>query len=62
MAHGEVTPLAEPGRKAWVHVVRGSAAVNGHRLEAGDALGLEGEPSIKIEHGRAAEVLVFDLQ
>jgi redox-sensitive bicupin YhaK (pirin superfamily) len=51
----------DPGRKAWVHMVRGSAEVNGHRLEAGDALGLEGERSLTIEHGRGAEVLVFDL-
>jgi redox-sensitive bicupin YhaK (pirin superfamily) len=54
-------PLA-PGRKAWVHVVRGSAEVNGRRLEAGDALGLDGEPALTIAQGRGAEVLVFDLQ
>src|SRR4029079_551506 len=30
-------PLA-PGRKAYVHVARGSITVNGKRLDAGDAL------------------------
>jgi len=45
-----------------VHVVRGSAEVNGRRLEAGDALGLDGEPAVTIAQGRGAEVLVFDLQ
>jgi hypothetical protein len=49
------------GRKGYVHAVRGSLAANGLRLEAGDALLLDGEPGIRIEGGRDAEVLVFDL-
>ena len=48
-------------RKTYVHVVRGSVAVNGHALQGGDALRLEDESVLTIEHGIDAEVLVFDL-
>ena len=51
----------DPARKAWVHVARGTAVVNGRALGAGDALALVGEREIVIEQGRDAEVLVFDL-
>jgi redox-sensitive bicupin YhaK (pirin superfamily) len=50
-----------PGRLGYVHVVRGEVLVNGHALRAGDALKYRDEPSIAIEGGRDAEVLVFDL-
>jgi len=50
-----------PGRKTYVHIVRGSARVNGQALEAGDALGLSGEERVRIDGGRDAEVLLFDL-
>jgi redox-sensitive bicupin YhaK (pirin superfamily) len=50
-----------PGRLAYVHLVRGAAVVNGHRLSAGDALLYDAEPAVAIEQGRDAEVLVFDL-
>ncbi len=53
-------PLAT-GRRAWVHVARGSVTVNGQALQAGDALALTDEPSVEISEGRGAEVLVFDL-
>jgi redox-sensitive bicupin YhaK (pirin superfamily) len=52
--------LAE-GRKAWIHVARGEVTVNGRPLAAGDALKASGEREIAIEHGRGAEVLLFDL-
>ena len=50
-----------PGRRAYVHLVRGALTVNGERLEAGDALKLSGEQRLALEGGREAEVLVFDL-
>ncbi len=49
------------GRLGYVHLARGSLLVNGHALEAGDGALLRGEPQIELAHGRAAEVLVFDL-
>jgi redox-sensitive bicupin YhaK (pirin superfamily) len=51
----------DPARKAYVHVARGQAVVNGEVLEAGDALLLSGESALQVEQGQAAEVLVFDL-
>jgi quercetin 2,3-dioxygenase len=51
----------EPGRKGYVHLVRGELEVNGARLSAGDAAKLEGEERVQLSHGKAAEVLVFDL-
>jgi redox-sensitive bicupin YhaK (pirin superfamily) len=49
------------GSCVYVHVARGEVTVNGQPLAAGDALKAEGEPELVLEHGRAAEVLVFDL-
>jgi len=51
----------ETGRKGYVHVVRGALEVNGQRLAAGDAAKLDNEAAVKLAHGQAAEVLVFDL-
>ena len=51
----------DPARKAYVQLVRGEASVNGIELHAGDAALIEAEASITIDHGRDAEVLVFDL-
>ena len=50
-----------PGRLGYLHVVRGQVAVNGHALQAGDALRYRDEARVLIEGGREAEVLVFDL-
>jgi len=50
-----------PGRKTYVHLVRGGARVNGQALEGGDALGLSGEQSVRVDGGHDAEVLLFDL-
>lgn len=52
--------LAE-GRLGYVHIVRGSAVVNGHRGAAGDALLYKDEAAVRIEDGQGAELLVFDL-
>ncbi|MBO9678249.1 pirin family protein [Paenacidovorax monticola] len=54
-------PIA-PGRKAYVHLVRGALEVNGQPLQAGDAALLEGESAVALAQGREAEVLVFDLE
>src|SRR5574343_450375 len=51
----------EPGRKGYVHLVRGALSVNGQALQAGDAALLQDEPQIDLAQGQDAEVLVFDL-
>jgi quercetin 2,3-dioxygenase len=53
-------PLAA-GRRGYVHVARGRIEANGQRLDAGDALKLDGVKAIELKNGREAEVLVFDL-
>jgi hypothetical protein len=50
-----------PGRKAYVHVARGSVEANGTALAAGDALKVSDIDAVKLERGKNAEVLVFDL-
>ena len=54
--------VLDPRRLGYVHVVRGALSANGQRLEAGDAVQLDGEPRLLLAEGRDAEVLVFDLQ
>jgi quercetin 2,3-dioxygenase len=50
-----------PGRRSYVHAVRGELQANGVELEAGDALMVTDSDRVGIEQGRDAEVLVFDL-
>jgi len=51
-----------PGRRAWIHVARGSASVNGALLRDGDGAGVSGEETVCLDGGDAAEILVFDLK
>ena len=55
------THVLAPGRRAYVHVARGSVDVNGQSLAAGDAAKLERETEVALDNGRGAEVLLFDL-
>ena len=55
-----VMPI-RPARRIYVHLARGAARVNGESLGAGDALRLVDESALRIDAGRSAEVLVFDL-
>jgi redox-sensitive bicupin YhaK (pirin superfamily) len=48
------------GRKAYVHIARGAASVNGEPLQAGDALKTDAA-LVDIDQARGAEILVFDL-
>lgn len=50
-----------PQRKAYVHVARGSATLNGHVLAAGDAAMLSGEKALSVTGSAQAELLLFDL-
>jgi hypothetical protein len=51
----------KPGRKTYVHVIKGGVEVNGQPLAAGDAIKIAGEGPVRIGRGRDAEVLLFDL-
>jgi quercetin 2,3-dioxygenase len=50
-----------PERRSYVHAVRGQVRVNGVELTEGDALKVTDSREVRIEQGRGAEVLVFDL-
>jgi redox-sensitive bicupin YhaK (pirin superfamily) len=53
---------AKPARRLYLHVARGEATVNGEKLAAGDAMKLWGDDNaVRIENGRDAEILLFDL-
>ncbi|MEC4719859.1 pirin family protein [Noviherbaspirillum sp. CPCC 100848] len=51
----------EPGRTAYVQVVRGQIEVNGIALGGGDGLKIAGESQVTLARAEAAEVLLFDL-
>jgi redox-sensitive bicupin YhaK (pirin superfamily) len=53
--------VLRPGRRAYVHVIRGSVRANDAELGGGDALGIIEAPKVVLDAGRASEVLVFDL-
>jgi len=50
-----------PGRHAWLQVVKGKLALNGHPLAAGDGASASGEERLVLESGDDAEILLFDL-
>jgi redox-sensitive bicupin YhaK (pirin superfamily) len=49
------------GRRIYVHVARGAVTANGIALGAGDALQVTQAAQLRVEQGKDAEVLVFDL-
>ena len=60
-ADAPVEHALAPGRRAYVHIARGSVSVNGVRLSAGDAVKIEQETSVVLDRAEAAELLLFDL-
>jgi redox-sensitive bicupin YhaK (pirin superfamily) len=58
---GSVTQAIAPGRRAYVHVARGEATLNGKALKAGDGARVEDESELTLAAAKSAEVLVFDL-
>jgi redox-sensitive bicupin YhaK (pirin superfamily) len=48
-------------RGVWVQIMRGSATVNGERLDEGDGAALVDEPSISVRGATPCELLLFDL-
>jgi redox-sensitive bicupin YhaK (pirin superfamily) len=58
----ELAHRLQPGRQAWVHVIRGAATVNGHALATGDATAVTGETAVTLTGvDPNTEVLLFDL-
>jgi redox-sensitive bicupin YhaK (pirin superfamily) len=51
----------QPGRHAWLQVVRGAVDVDNQSLQAGDGIALSDERSLTLSSPEAAEVMLFDL-
>ncbi len=51
----------EPGRRAYLHVARGEAELNGMPAGPGDGAKISGEREVRLTARRDAEVLLFDL-
>jgi hypothetical protein len=50
-----------PGRHAWVQVARGSLALGGEPLAAGDGAAVSDQAQLELEGSTAGELLLFDL-
>jgi hypothetical protein len=51
----------DPARTGYLFVARGGVHVNGQWLDQGDAVRIDGESRLVLDHARGAEVLLFDL-
>jgi redox-sensitive bicupin YhaK (pirin superfamily) len=51
----------EPGRHAWLQVVKGTVELNGTRLGAGDGAAVSEETALTINAEEEAEIMLFDL-
>jgi len=49
------------GHNAYVHVARGTVALNGETLAAGDGAKIAAETELRFANGRQAELLLFDM-
>lgn len=58
----EQTKLELPkNRRAFLHVIRGSIAVNETRLNVGDGIKISPPGHVTLQHGRQADVIIFDM-
>jgi redox-sensitive bicupin YhaK (pirin superfamily) len=51
----------EPGRHAWLQVVKGTVELNGTRLGVGDGAAISEETALTINAAEEAEIMLFDL-
>jgi redox-sensitive bicupin YhaK (pirin superfamily) len=57
----KVSHELQPGRHAWVQVVKGAVTLNGEKLETGDGAAASDENRLEIEASAPSELLLFDL-
>lgn len=51
-----------PGRAAWIHLIKGSCAINGTTLVGGDAVAIESQGDVTITgHNEPCDLVLFDL-
>jgi redox-sensitive bicupin YhaK (pirin superfamily) len=58
---GAVRHSIDAGRKGWLHVVEGSADLNGQSLATGDGVAITGAEQLTLRSGDRAELLLFDM-
>ena len=56
-----VRHVLDPGRHAWLQVLKGSVRLNGEPLETSDGAAVSGESELEITAREPAEILLFDL-
>jgi redox-sensitive bicupin YhaK (pirin superfamily) len=56
-----LTHQLEPGRHAWLQVLRGALNLNGLDLAAGDGVAVSEEPALVVRATKSSEVMLFDL-
>ncbi len=57
----QVEHALQPGRRAWLQVVRGEVQLGDTRLAAGDGAAITQEPALAMISESDAEVLLFDM-
>src|SRR5690606_11850175 len=57
----EIVHTLADGRRAYLHVARGSVELNGQRLSAGDGARIERERELRLGRAQQAEVLLFTM-
>ena len=51
----------QPGRRAWLQVLRGVVELNGRELETSDGAAISDETVLSIRANAPAEIMLFDL-
>jgi quercetin 2,3-dioxygenase len=57
----EIAHELEPGRHAWLQVLRGEVSLNGQHLNTSDGAAVSDEGRVTIRSQRDAEIMLFDL-
>ncbi|OGX27624.1 MAG: quercetin 2,3-dioxygenase [Omnitrophica WOR_2 bacterium RIFCSPHIGHO2_01_FULL_48_9] len=59
--NAQCSHVLQAGRGVWVQLVKGSCALNGHPLSAGDGAALENQPDLMFKAATDCEFLLFDM-
>ena len=57
----QLSHALQPGRHAWVQILRGAVDINGQRLAASDGAAISDELNVTMRAGEPSEVMLFDL-
>jgi redox-sensitive bicupin YhaK (pirin superfamily) len=57
----KVSHVPQPGRHAWLQVLKGNAALNGHALATGDGAAVSQQAGLEITSQGESEIMLFEL-